>query len=44
VAARLPQGRTLVIPGAHHELFQETDAIQACVWQGWTDLADRLAP
>jgi lysophospholipase len=44
VAARLPHGRTLVIPGSHHELFQETDAIQAPVWKAFADIADRLAP
>jgi lysophospholipase len=44
VAARLPHGRTLMIPCAHHELFQETDEIQAPVWKAFADIADRLAP
>jgi lysophospholipase len=38
-AARLPKGRTLVIAGARHELFQETDAIQAEVWRAFEYLA-----
>lgn len=43
-AARLPKGRTLVIAGAHHELFQETDETQAPVWRAFGALADSLAP
>ncbi len=43
-AARLPKGRTQTIAGAAHELFQETDAIQAEVWRAFEDLAAPLAP
>ncbi len=43
-AARLPRGKTLVIAGAHHELFQETDETQAPVWRAFAELADSLAP
>lgn len=38
-AARLPKGRAQVVVGASHELFQETDAIQAEVWRAFEDLA-----
>jgi lysophospholipase len=44
VAGRLPRGRTLVMPGAHHELFQETDSIQERVWGAFLEMADKLAP
>ncbi len=44
VAARLPHGRALMIPGARHELLQETDETQAPVWRAFAELADRLAP
>jgi lysophospholipase len=43
-AARLPQGGTSVIAGAHHELFQETHETQALVWQAFAQLADCIAP
>jgi lysophospholipase len=39
VAARLPAGRLIPVPGARHELFQETDDIQAIVWAAFDDLA-----
>ncbi len=42
VAARLTHGRTLVIPGAHHELFQETDETQAPVWRAFAELAESV--
>ncbi len=32
IVARLPRGRIASVPGAYHELFQETDARQAQVW------------
>jgi lysophospholipase len=44
VAARLPRGRFEMAPGARHELFQETDAIQAIVWRAFDDLADGICP
>ncbi len=43
-AARLPKGKTLVVAGAHHELFQETDETQAPVWRAFAELANSLAP
>jgi lysophospholipase len=33
ITARIPKGRWIEIPGAYHELFQETDAIRAVVWR-----------
>lgn len=33
ITARIPNGRWIEIPGAFHELFQETDAIRAVVWR-----------
>ena len=44
VAARLRNGRLTLIPGAFHELMQETDVIQAQFWRAFDDLADRVAP
>ncbi len=44
VAARLPHGSLIDIGGARHELFQETDAIQARVWTAFDDLAMAVAP
>ena len=43
VAARLRDGRLTVIPGAFHELMQETDEIQAQFWLAFDALADRVA-
>ena len=43
VAARLRDGRLTVIPGAFHELMQETDEIQAEFWLAFDALADRVA-
>jgi lysophospholipase len=39
VTARLRHGRFELVPGARHELFQETDEIQAQVWQAFDELA-----
>jgi lysophospholipase len=44
VTARLPHGRYLEIPGAFHELLQETDEVQSVFWREFDDLAVRLAP
>ncbi len=44
VTARIAQGRYLEIPGAYHEILQETDAIQAVFWRAFDDLASRVAP
>ncbi len=43
VAARLPAGRLIEIPGARHELFQETDEIQSPVWAAFEDLAAEVS-
>jgi lysophospholipase len=43
VAGRLRDGRLTVIPGAFHELMQETDEIQAQFWRAFDALADRIA-
>lgn len=32
LCARLPNARQVLVPGAQHEIFQETDAIQAVAW------------
>jgi lysophospholipase len=42
VTARLPLGRYVEIPGAFHELLQETDDVQAVFWREFDDLAARL--
>jgi lysophospholipase len=44
VAARLPRGRLIEIPGAFHELLQETDAVQSMVWREFDALASEVAP
>ena len=44
VTARLPNGRYVEVPGARHEILQETDTTQATFWAEFDDLADRLAP
>jgi lysophospholipase len=42
ITARMPQGRWREIPGAYHELFQETDAVRAQVWAAFDELAARV--
>jgi lysophospholipase len=42
ITARLPHGRYVEIPGAFHELLQETDDVQAVFWREFDDLARRL--
>ncbi len=44
VTARIPKGRYLEIPGAYHELLQETDDVRAVVWREFDALADAVAP
>lgn len=39
VTARLPAGRFLEIPGAFHEILQETDQVQAVFWAEFDALA-----
>ena len=42
VTARLPLGRYVEIPGAYHELLQETDDLQAVFWRAFEDLAEQI--
>jgi lysophospholipase len=42
VTARVPGARLFAIPGAYHELLQETDDIQAQFWREFDDLAARI--
>jgi lysophospholipase len=44
VTARFPKGRYVEIPGAYHEILQETDAIRAVFWREFDALADAAAP
>jgi len=39
VTARLRQGRYVEIPGAFHEILQETDSVRAVFWREFDDLA-----
>jgi lysophospholipase len=43
IAGRLRDGRLVEIPGARHELLQETDAVRAAFWRAFDDLAERVA-
>jgi len=43
VTARVPGARYLVIPGAYHEILQETDPIQAVFWAEFDTLAESVA-
>ena len=43
ITQRAPAGRFVEIPGAFHEILQETDAIRAAFWREFDALADRLA-
>ena len=44
VTARFPNGRYVEVPGAFHEILQETDAHRAVFWREFDDLADKVAP
>jgi lysophospholipase len=44
VAGRLRRGRLVEIPGAYHELLQETDEVRAAFWREFDALADQVAP
>jgi lysophospholipase len=44
VTRRLPNGRYVEIPGAFHEILQETDEVQAVFWREFDALADVVAP
>jgi lysophospholipase len=42
VAGRLKDGRLIEIPGAYHELLQETDAVRAVFWREFDELVERV--
>ena len=44
VTARMPKGRFVEVPGAFHEILQETDDIRAVFWREFDALADAAAP
>lgn len=44
VTARIAGSRYMQIPGAYHEILQETDAAQAVFWRAFDDLASRVVP
>jgi len=44
VTARIPKGRFVEVPGAFHEILQETDDIRAVFWREFDALADAAAP
>ena len=41
VAERVPDARFVEIPGAYHEILQETDTLQAPFWAAFDDLATK---
>jgi lysophospholipase len=41
VASRLPAARLVEIPGAFHEILQETDEVRAIFWKEFEALAAR---
>ena len=41
VAARVPGARYIEVPGAYHEILQETDALQPTFWQEFDALASK---
>ena len=43
VASRLSNGHLVEIPGAYHELLQETDDIRAAFWREFDELSGRVA-
>ena len=42
ITARVPGARFVEVPGAYHEILQETDAIQAVFWREFDDLASQV--
>lgn len=42
VTARVPAGRYVELPGAYHEILQETDDVQAVFWREFDDLVARV--
>ena len=43
IVARLPRGRWIEIPGAYHELLQETDEIRAVFWKEFDAVAAAIS-
>ena len=44
VTERFPKGRYVEVPGASHEILQETDEVRAVFWREFDVLADAAAP
>ncbi len=44
ITGRMPKGRYVEIPGAFHEILQETDDIRAVFWREFDALAAEVAP
>jgi lysophospholipase len=44
VTARLPRGRFVEIPGAFHEILQETDDVEAVFWREFDAVAEDVVP
>ena len=44
IAARLPKGRYVEVPGAFHEILIETDPRRAIFWQAFDETVDPVAP
>jgi lysophospholipase len=44
MATRVPGARFVIIPGAYHEILQETDDLQAPFWSEFDALAGQVAP
>ncbi|MET3664801.1 alpha/beta hydrolase [Caulobacter sp. 1776] len=44
IAARIPRGRYVEVPGAFHEILIETDPRRAIFWQAFDETVDPVAP
>ena len=44
VVSRMPKGRLVEVPGAFHEILQETDDVRAVFWREFDALADAAVP
>lgn len=44
IAARLPNGRYVEVPGAFHEILIETDPRREVFWRAFDETVDRVAP
>jgi lysophospholipase len=43
IAARIPGARFVIVPGARHEILQETDSVQAAFWSEFDSLTAQVA-